>query len=154
MKRPAALVLAGSLALGAVALAGCSSSSGSTSTDAASSSTNSSASAMPGSDPGTWAPVEITQAANGTTIDLVVGQAAIFTDLPSDPGIVVESSDPAVVEASQAEGSGDVTAVAGLVAKGVGTATITAKYGDQAEDQGGASNVVMQFTVNVTEKTN
>ena len=54
-----------------------------------------------------------------------------------------------VVEASHAEGEGAVTFVAGLIARGEGTATITVKGTSMPEDQGGASNVVTQFTVNV-----
>lgn len=51
--------------------------------------------------------------------------------------VMVESSDPMVVEASQAEGEGEVTAVAGLVAKGKGTATITVKDTSIPEESGG-----------------
>lgn len=138
MKRIAAVTMTAVLALGGVSLAACSSSSSDESGQ------------MVGGDPGTWAPIEITQSTNGTTVDMVVGQAAIFTDLPDSPTIMVESSDPMVVEASQAEGEGDVTAVAGLVARGAGTATITAKDTSMPEDQGGASNVIIQFTVNVS----
>lgn len=145
MKRTSAVVLAGAVALGGLVLAACSSSDSASSSEA-------SASGMVGDSPGTWAPLEITQSTNGTTVDMVVSQAAIFTDLPDDPALKVESSDPAVVEVSQAEGSGDVTAVAGMVAKAPGTATITVLYPDQPTDQGGASNVVLQFEVAVAEK--
>ena len=144
MKRTSALVLAGALALGAVGLAACSSSD-------SSSSTESSASAMVGENPGTWAPLEITQSTNGTTVDMVVDQAAIFTDLPEDSALMVESSDPSVVEVSQAQTSGDSTSVAGMVAKSAGTATITVLYPDEPADQGGASNVVIQFDVTVAQ---
>ena len=74
----------------------------------------------------------------------------IFTDLPAEPSIMVESSDPMIVEASQAEGSGDVTATAGLVARGAGTATISVVDTAMPADAGGASNVIIQFTVNVS----
>lgn len=137
MKRITALTMTAVLSLGGIALTACSSSS------------SDEAGQMVGEDPGTWAPIEITQSTNGTTVDMVVGQAAIFTDLPDSPTVMVESSDPMVVEASQAEGEGDVTAVAGLVAKGAGTATITVVDTSMAEDAGGASNVIIQFTVNV-----
>lgn len=146
MKRTAALALTGSLALGAVFLAGCSSSSTS-STPAAT--TAASSSAMVGGNPGTWTPLDLTQSLNGTTVDMVVDQVGTFSDLPSDKGLVVESSDPSIVAAEQAEGSGDVTAVPAIIAKAPGTATITVMYADDPADQGGASNVVMQFTVNV-----
>jgi len=138
VKRITALTMTAVLSLGGIALTACSSSS------------SDEAGQMVGEDPGTWAPIEITQSTNGTTVDMVVGQAAIFTDLPDQPTVMVESSDPMVVEASQAEGSGDVTAVAGLVAKGAGTATITVVDTSMAEDAGGASNVIIQFEVNVT----
>lgn len=141
MKRTSALVLAGALALGGVGLAACSSSDSATSSE--------SSSEMVGENPGTWAPIEISQSANGTTIDMVVDQAAIFTENPE--GVTVESSDPAVVEASQARTEGDAVYIAGLKAKAPGTATITVLYADQPADEGGASNVVMQFKVNVSE---
>ena len=138
MKHITAVTMTAVLAFGVVSLAACSSSS------------TEEAGQMVGEDPGTWAPIEITQSTNGTTVDMVVGQAAIFTDLPDSPTVMVESSDPMVVEASQAEGEGDVTAVAGLVARGAGTATITVVDTSMAEDAGGASNVIIQFTVNVS----
>lgn len=137
MKSFTAVTLTAVLAFGGVSLAACSSSSTEESGE------------MVGGDPGTWAPIEITQSTNGTTVDMVVGQAAIFTDLPDSPTVMVESSDAMVVEASQAEGEGDVTSVAGLVARGEGTATVTVKDTSMPEDQGGASNVIIQFTVNV-----
>jgi hypothetical protein len=138
MKHITAVTMTAVLAFGGVSLAACSSSS------------TEEAGQMVGEDPGTWAPIEITQSTNGTTVDMVVGQAAIFTDLPDSPTVMVESSDPMVVEASQAEGEGDVTAVAGLVARGAGTATVTVVDTSMAEDAGGASNVIIQFTVNVS----
>lgn len=142
MNRTTALVLAGVLALGGAGLAACSS-------DTTESTSSETSSAMVGENPGTWAPIEVTQSANGTTIDMVVDQAAIFTDIPE--GVTVESSDPAVVEASQARTEMDAVYLAGLKAKGPGTATITVLYADQPADEGGASNVVMQFEVNVSQ---
>ncbi len=141
MKRTTAFVLAGTLALGGLVLAACSSSD-SASEPAASE-------GMVGDNPGTWAPLEITQSANGTTVDMVVDQAAIFPDFPMD-GAVLESSDPAVVEVSQPTTEGDAQMGAGMRAVAPGTATITVLYPDQPADQGGASNVVMQFEVNVS----
>lgn len=141
MQRTSALVLAGALALGGVGLAACSSSDSSTPSE--------SSSQMVGENPGTWAPIEITQSTNGTTVEMVVDQAAIFTDIPDS--VTVESSDPAVVEASQARTEGDAVYMAGLSAKSPGTATITVLYADQPADEGGASNVVMQFEVSVSE---
>jgi len=141
MKRTTALVLAGVLAVGGAGLAACSSDTESTSSETSSE--------MVGENPSTWAPIEVTQSANGTTIDMVVDQAAIVTDIPE--GVTVESSDPAVVEASQARTDGDAVYVAGLTAKAPGTATITVLYADQPADEGGASNVVMQLEVNVAE---
>jgi hypothetical protein len=140
MKRTSALVLAGALALGGFGLAACSSGdSGSTAEASAS---------VVGDNPGTWTPISIGQDANGTTIDMVVDQAASFTDIPE--GSVVESSDPAVVEAMQAGTDGDASYGAGLVAKSEGTATITVLDPTAPADEGGASNVIIQFEVNVT----
>ena len=104
---------------------------------------------MVGGDAGAWAPIKIAPSTHGTTVEMVVGQAAIFADFPDSPTVMVESSDAMVVEASHAGGEGDVTFVAGLIARGEGTATITVKGTSMPEDQGGASNVVTQFTVNV-----
>jgi len=144
MKRTPALVLAGALALGGIGLAACSSS------DAGSPATSSSA--IVGDNPSTWAPLEITQSTNGTTVNMVVDQAAIFTDLPEDPALVVESSDPSVVDVSQAQSSGDAASLAGMVAVGPGTATITVLNPDEPSDQGGASNVIIQFDVTVVQR--
>jgi len=140
MKRITAIAASAVLAVGGLTLTACSSSS------------SDEAGQMVGEDPGTWAPIEITQSTNGTTVDMVVGQAAIFTDLPDSPTVMVESSDPAVVEASQAQGEGDVTSVAGLVARGEGSATITVLDTSMPADAGGASNVIIQFEVNVSAK--
>lgn len=141
MKRTSALVLAGAIALGGFGLAACSS------TD--SGSTAESSASVVGDNPGTWTPVSIGLDANGTTVDMVVDQAATFTDLP-DETLTVESSDPMVVEASQARTDGDATFGAGLVAKAPGTATITVLDPTEPADEGGASNVIMQFEVNVS----
>lgn len=137
MKRFAVVAMTAVLALGGATLAACSSSS-------------EESGQMVGGDPGTWAPIDITQSTNGTTVDMVVGQAAIFTDLPDSPTVMVESSDPMVVEASQAGVEGDATMSAGLVARGEGTATITAVDTAMPADAGGASNVIIQFEVNVS----
>jgi len=143
VKHVAAIGLATTLALGGLTLAACGNSSSEDMNTTESSE-------MVGGNPGTWAPLEITQSTNGTTVDMVVDQAAIFTDLPDSPTILVESSDPAVVEASQAEGEGEVTAVAGLVARNAGSATITVVDTSMPEESGGASNIIIQFSVNVT----
>lgn len=147
MKRITAIALTGTLVLGGVALAACSSSSSTPEKSAAA--TAAASEATPGDNPGTWTPLDITQSVNGTTVDMVVDQVGIFTDLPNDEGIVVESSDPSIVQADAPEGDGAITASAAVIAKAPGTATITVKYADEADDQGGASNVVMQFEVNV-----
>ncbi len=140
MKRTSALVLAGALALGGFGLAACSSGD--------SASTSEASASMVGDNAGTWTPISIGQDANGTTVDMVVDQTGTFTDIPE--GSVVESSDPAVVEASQAGTDGDATFGAGLVAKSAGTATITVLDPTAPADEGGASNVIIQFEVNVT----
>lgn len=140
MKRTSALVLAGALAIGGFGLAACSSTDSGASSEAST--------AVVGDNPGTWSPIEISQEANGTTIDMVVDQAGMFTDFPE--GAAVESSDPSIVEVSQPRTEGDAVYTAGVVAKAPGTATITVLYPDQPADQGGASNVVMQFEVTVS----
>lgn len=142
MKRTSALVLAGALALGGVGLAACSSG------DSGSAAEASASASVVGDNAGTWTPISIGQEANGTTIDMVVDQTGTFTDIPE--GSVVESSDPAVVEASQAGTDGDATYAAGLVAKSPGTAMITVLDPNAPADEGGASNVIIQFEVNVT----
>lgn len=143
MKRTSAVVLTGVLALGGIAMAACSSSDSSSSPEASSSQ-------IVGDNPGTWSPLEISQSANGTTIDMVVDQAGYFIDFP-EGGAVVESSDPAVVEVSQPRTEGDAVYRAGIVAKAPGSATITVLYPDEPADEGGASNIVMQFDVTVAQ---
>lgn len=140
MKRTSALVLAGALALGGFGLAACSSGDSGPSAEASAS--------IVGDNAGTWTPISIGQDANGTTIDMVVDQSATFSDIPD--GAVVESSDPSVVEAVQAGTDGDATYGAGLVAKSAGNATITVLDPNAPAAQGGASNVIIQFEVNVT----
>ena len=140
MKRTSALVLAGALALGGFGLAACSSGDSGSAAEASAS--------VVGDNPGTWTPISIGQDANGTTIDMVVDQAATFADIPD--GSAIESSDPAVVEAMQGGTDGDATYGAGLVAKSAGTAMITVLDPNAPADEGGASNVIMQFEVNVT----
>ncbi len=131
LARTAIPTLALGLALAAT-LAGCSSDSSSEP-----SSTPSSASATPtmsessgglvGGDPSTWSPVRVTPDDDGSTQALVVGQAVIFEGFQE--GATFESSDPMVFTASDAQGDGESTTVAGGQALAVGTAEVIAKDG-------------------------
>lgn len=142
--RTRALLLASVAGLTVLALSACSSSSSS------SSSATSAAPAPVGTSAATWTPLDITQAANGTTLAMVVDQVGVFTETPQDTGWEIQTSDPAIVAVEQAEGSGTVTASPAIIAKAPGTAKITMLYPDQPADQGGASNIVMEFTVEVS----
>lgn len=109
---------------------------------------------MVGTSPGTWAPVQITQADNGTVIALVPEQAATFADLPVNDAnnkIVVVSDNPAVVEALQSTDDGQMQTVAGLQALSVGKAHVIVYDGDPVADKNAI--VVMQFDVAVDAAT-
>lgn len=132
-------------------LAGCSSSSTSSASDAgASSAASTSASeSMVGTDPSSWAPVEISPDQNGQVIELMVGQSATFLGLPADDAsnrIVIESSNPLAVEPTQQGTEGGVTTAAGLTAVGTGASHILVFDGDP-NDNGG--EVINQYIVQV-----
>ena len=57
---------------------------------------------------------------------------------------------PPAFPAVQGGTDGDATYGPGLVAKSAGTATITVIDPTAPADEGGASNVIIQFEVNVT----
>lgn len=157
MKRTTSTVLAIAAvgAVGIAVLAGCSSGSSSPADSTASAAAASAApssdpsGAMVGTDPGTWAPVEITQDMNGQAISLVVGQNATFSGLPADDAnnrIVIESSNPKAVEPTQQGTENGVTTVAGLTAVGPGASRIVVFDGD-TNDNGG--QVIAQYIVQV-----
>ena len=83
---------------------------------------------MVGGDPSTWTPVSITMDMNGSTVVLVKGQTAIFTDLPAN----------------------DATNKIVVVAKKKGKTKVTVYDGDPKSD---TAIVVMQFTVQVKKAT-
>jgi len=100
-----------------------------------------------GGDPGTWTPLSITTADNGSTIDMVVGQVALFDGLPMNNGEDLNFiADPTgIVTIERAEGDPDgVSAGPALIAKAPGTTTLTISYDED-------NQVVMAITVNVTE---
>ncbi len=110
-------------------LAACSSSEPSESASSASAMPSMSASAdMPvGGDPSTWSPVRVTPDDDGSTQALVVGQAVIFEGFQE--GASFESSDPMVFTATDAQGDGESTTVAGGQAHAAGTSEVIAKDG-------------------------
>ncbi len=58
-----------------------------------------------GGDPSTWTPVAITEDMNGEKVKIVVGQFAVFTDLPAenaDNKIVLRANKKGVVDITQA----------------------------------------------------
>lgn len=108
-----------------------------------------SSSAVVGGDPSTWAPIEITQAMNNQRITLVVGQRAVFTDLPAvdkNNIIFVKAKKKGIVKVTQAGNSGGVATNAGLAALNVGKTRI--RVWDGKPGTKGAS-VVMQIRVTV-----
>lgn len=87
---------------------------------------------MVGEDPGTWAPIVITEELNEQTVQMVPGQVGIIPVLSSSPegSIIVETSDPEIVEVMQAEDTGDMQTQPGITAKKVGAATVTVLDGE------------------------
>jgi len=154
-----ALALVSALALGAGILAGCSSSGSedpsALSSTAALPSTGVSASALPsaaatdslvGGDPSTWTPVDLSAANDGGKVKLVVGQAAIFTDLPPNGKkvVVVRAKPKGVVTVTQQTD----TTNAGIQAVAPGKATVNVWQGTPKAKN---SKILYSFTVKVTE---
>lgn len=109
-----AVALAAVAVLGITVLAACGSSSDEatpvasspSATPAPSSATPSPTETTPivGGDPSTWSPVEITLDMNGEKVKVVVGQFAIFTDLPANTAnkkIVLRAKKKGVVDITQ-----------------------------------------------------
>lgn len=148
-----AIAVAAVGALGIALLAGCSSSSsGSAASSPAASEAAASASpagSMVGTDPSTWAPVDITPEMNGQSISLMIGQHATFSGLPADDAnnrIVIESSNPKAIEPTQQGTENGVTTVAGLTAVGLGASRILVFDGDTTDNGG---EVINQYIVQV-----
>lgn len=154
-----ALALVSAVALGAGVLAGCSSS-GSDEPSALSStavlpSTGVTASALPsaapsasviGGDPSTWTPVDLSAANDGGKVKLVVGQNAVFTDLPPNGKkvVVVRAKPKGVVTVTQQSDTNN----AGLQAIAPGKATVNVWRGKPKAKN---SKILYSFTVKVTE---
>jgi hypothetical protein len=101
--------------------------------------------ALVGGDPSTWTPVDITQSMNGTKVKLVVGQVAVFSDLPPNDAtntIVVRAKPKGVVTVTQQTANSN----AGLQAVATGKTVVTV-YDGLPKDSN--TQVVMQFTVRV-----
>jgi hypothetical protein len=154
MKRTTtAISLAAAGAIGIALLAGCGSSASSNAAAPESAAASASATGeVVGTDPGTWAPVEIRPDQNGQYISLVLGQHATFTGLPADDAnnrIVIESSNPKSVEPTQQGTTDGVTTAAGLTAVGLGASRIIVFNGD-ANDNGG--EIINQYIVQVFDE--
>jgi len=154
-----ALALASAVALGAGILAGCSSSGSdqpsALSSTAALPSTGVTAQALPsaapsasviGGDPSTWTPVDLSQANDGGKVKLVVGQAALFTDLPPNgkKKVIVRAKPKGVVTVTQQSD----TTVAGLQAAAPGKVTVNVWQGQPKAKN---AKILYSFTVKVTE---
>ena len=108
---------------------------------------------MVGGDPSTWSPMNITMDMNGTTVKLIKGQTAIFTDLPANDAtnkIVVVAKKKGIVKITQQGADGDAITVAGLTGLKKGKTKITVYDGDPKSK---SAIVVMQFTVKVKKAT-
>ena len=141
-------------------LAACSSSSSSDATASASLSTSSLPTAFPsisvapspslvGGDPSTWAPINVTQADNGTKIKLVVGQNAIFTDLPQNDAtttVIVRANPKGIVRVTQQTVDNGTATNAGFQAIATGKTTVTVYDGKPKNKK---TKVIMTFTVRV-----
>ena len=102
-----------------------------------------------GGDPSTWAPVNITQADNGTKIKLVVGQNAIFTDLPQNDAnttVIVRAKPKGIVRVVQQTNENGVATNAGFQAIATGK-TIVTVYDGKPKNKN--TKVIMKFTVRV-----
>ena len=112
-------------------LAACSSSSDAsdvaTTTPIATPTASQSTGPLAGGDPSTWSPVRVTPDEDGATQSLVVGQVVIFEGFQE--GASFESSNPEVFTASDAQGDGESTTVAGGQAIAPGTSEVIAKDG-------------------------
>lgn len=102
-----------------------------------------------GGDPSTWAPVNITQADNGTKINLVVGQNAIFTDLPQNDDnttVIVRQNPKGVVRITQQSVQDGVATNAGFQAIN-NSKTVVTVYDGKPKDKN--TKVIMKITVRV-----
>jgi hypothetical protein len=90
-------------------------------------------STMDGGDPATWAPVEITQEMNGEVIELVVGQGAIFTEMPTGENVSLATSNPDAVQVFDPRTEGDAVYLAGLEAVGTGASHVLVVDGFMAD---------------------
>ena len=106
-------------------------------------------SGLVGGDPSTWSPVQVTMDMNGQVIDLVVGQAVLFPDLPEVENLNIETSDPAVIEAFLPTDDGTMQTAAGLRAVGVGASHVILVDGFPAD---GPAEPIAQFVFQVTEQ--
>lgn len=144
----AALALAGAALLTACGGSDATTTSSVSATTAASSAAPSS-STLVGGDPSTWAPIEITQAMNNQRITLVVGQNAVFTDLPAVDAnnvIKVKPKKKGIVKVTQATNDGGVATNAGITALNVGKTKILVWDG---KPNAKGSSVIMQIKVTV-----
>lgn len=148
-----AVVAAGAL------LAGCSSDTESTdaaATAAATAATTDAASPaaseqMVGGDPSSWAPVEVTMDMNGQVIDLYVGQAVNFVDVPELPNLNILNSNAASIETFLPTDDGTMQTIAGAQAVGVGASHVIIGDGFPAD---GPFEPVAQFIFQVFEQDN
>ncbi|MHB1166542.1 MAG: hypothetical protein ACYC90_12350 [Candidatus Nanopelagicales bacterium] len=100
---------------------------------------------MVGGDPSTWSPVEVTLDMNGEKVKVVVGQFAIFTDLPANTAnkkIVLRASKKGVVDITQQSAS----ATAGFEALAKGRTKIVVWEG---KPKGKNATILMTITVKV-----
>jgi hypothetical protein len=105
---------------------------------------------MVGTDPGTWAPVEVTPEMNGSTITIVPGQAANFVGLPeSKTGYAVVSDMETVVAAHSAK---DDTTFPGFHGVAAGTAKVTVYDGDPAESASAQPIVAVTVVVEAPQE--
>ncbi len=86
-----------------------------------------SSSAMPGSNPGTWTPVTVTPAQDGSIVRLKLHQAVIFSGFGDTA--TYTSSSPAVFTVHPAGTSGGVTTTAGGQVVGQGDSNVTITNG-------------------------
>ena len=100
-----------------------------------------------GGDPSTWTPVDVTQDMNSEKVKIVVGQVAIFSDLPAedaDNKIVLRAKKKGVVDITQAT----ATSNAGFSGLTKGKTRITVWDG-KPKNKG--ASIIMYIVVKVNE---
>ena len=146
-----ATTLLTSLITATAALTACASSSAPDPTQAASRvGPPASSPAPPGSDPATWAPVEITPDMNGQTVRMAPNQRAVFTGLPADGRYEITTnpeSASVVAPTMPTDGGWSATDTFGFTALATGVANVTVMDVSASGDPQPVVTVIVDVTL-------